>query len=81
MIIYLLLQGFDSILYFIVSLFPTFETPVWMATQLPEILRRIMSFNYYLPLYETITVVTFLLSTTLIYKVFGSIAAIKGLKL
>ena len=54
MIVYLLLQGFDTILFFVVSLFPTLETPVYIVEALPQILRTVMGFNLYLPVYEGI---------------------------
>jgi hypothetical protein len=57
MIIYLLIKAFDSLLFAIISLIPSFETPVWVVTQLPDVLFRIASFNWYLPVYETAGIV------------------------
>ena len=69
MIIYLLIKGFDSIAFLLISLIPTFETPAWVATQLPDVLFRIASFNWYLPVYETVGVVTTLIGITFTYKI------------
>ena len=52
MIIYLLLQGFDSLLFFVVSMIPTLEQPLWLTTTMPQILRVIYGFNIYLPVAE-----------------------------
>lgn len=54
MIVYLLIKAFDSLLFAIISLIPSFETPVWVVTQLPDVLFRIASFNWYLPVYEAV---------------------------
>ena len=70
MIIYLLLKGFDVLVYGIISLIPTFETPAWVATQLPDVLTRVASFNWYLPISETVTIILGLIAFTLAYKVF-----------
>ncbi len=69
MIIYLLIKGFDVVLYGLVALIPTFETPAWFATQLPDVLYRVASFNWYLPVYETVAVVLGLIGFTLSYKI------------
>lgn len=68
MIIYLLLLGFVSILSFLINLIPSFSTPAWFTTQLPDVLMRIASFNYYLPVFETVGVVIFLITFTLSWK-------------
>lgn len=68
MIIFLLMQGLDALAYAIISIIPTFETPAWFATQLPDVLYRVASFNWYLPVYETVGVVLFLIGFTLGYK-------------
>lgn len=68
MILYLLLKGFDAILFGIVSLIPVMETPAWVATQLPDVLFRIASFNWYLPVYETVGIVVGLITFTFTYK-------------
>lgn len=68
MIVYLLLKGFDTILYGLVALIPTFETPAWVATQLPDVLTRVASFNWYLPVYETIGIILGLIAFTFAYK-------------
>lgn len=70
MIIYLLLKGFDMLIYGIISLIPTFETPAWVATQLPDVLTRVASFNWYLPISETVTIILGLIAFTLAYKIF-----------
>lgn len=69
MIVYLLLKGFDSILFALISIIPVFETPVWVTTQLPDVLFRIASFNWYLPVYETVTIVLGLIGFTLTFKI------------
>ena len=68
MIVYLLLKGFNAVVFAVVSIIPSFETPVWFATQLPDVLFRIASFNWYLPVYETVGVVLTLLVFTFAYK-------------
>lgn len=68
MIVYLLLKGFDAILFALISIIPVFETPVWVATQLPDVLFRIASFNWYLPVYETVSIVIGLISFTFTFK-------------
>lgn len=68
MIVYLLLKGFDAILYSVISIIPTFETPAWFVTQLPDVLFRIASFNWYLPVYETVAIVLGLIGFTLTFK-------------
>ena len=69
MLIYLLVKGFDSILFALISMIPTFETPAWFETQLPDVLFRIASFNWYLPIYETVSVVLILISFTFSWKI------------
>lgn len=69
MIIYRLLQAFDTVLTFVFSLIPTIETPAWLITHLPEIFRMIFSFNYYLPIVEAFGVVVWLIIGTMSYKV------------
>ena len=69
MILYLILKGFDVVLYGLVSLMPTFETPAWITYQLPDVLTRIASFNWYLPITESVTVILFLFSFTLAWKI------------
>jgi len=69
MVIYLLLKGFDALTFAFISIIPTFETPVWFATQLPDVLFRIASFNWYLPVYETVNIVLSLIGITLAWKV------------
>lgn len=68
MIFYLLIKGLNSILFAIISIIPVFETPVWFSTQLPDVLFRIASFNWYLPVYETVAIVIGLIVFTLSYK-------------
>lgn len=68
MIIYLLIKAFDSVLFALISLIPVLETPSWLVTSLPDVLTRIASFNYYLPITESVTVILFLIGFTLTYK-------------
>ena len=68
MIVYLLLKGFDFVVYAVISIIPVFETPAWVVTQLPDVLYRVASFNWYLPVYETVGVVVGLISFTFSYK-------------
>lgn len=69
MIIYLLLKGFNAIIFALVSVIPVFETPAWVATQLPDVLTRVASFNWYLPVYESVAIVLGLIALTLAYKI------------
>lgn len=68
MILFYILKAFNALVFGLISIIPTFETPVWLATQLPDILFRVASFNLYLPIYETVTAVLFLIGFTLSYK-------------
>ena len=79
MVLYLLLQGLDTILFFVVSLFPSLETPSYIATSLPQILRTVMGFNLYLPVYEAILVVILCLTFTIGFRGFSIIASKIGL--
>lgn len=81
MIVYLLLQGFNTILFFVVSLFPTLETPVYIAESLPQILRTIMRFNLYLPVYEGIIAVILCISFTVGFRCFSVVASKIGLSI
>ena len=36
------------------SLLPTLSTPIWAVENFPNILRTIMGFNYYIPVFELI---------------------------
>lgn len=81
MIIYLLLQGLDSVLFFVVSLFPTLETPVYIVTALPQILRTVMGFNLYLPVVEGITCVTMCIVFTVGFRIFQVVASKIGISL
>ena len=69
MVIYLFIKGVSSLAFAFISAIPTFETPVWFSTQLPDVLFRIASFNWYLPVYETVSVVIALIGFTLTWKV------------
>lgn len=69
MIVYLLLNLFDSLVFFVFSLIPVFETPAWLVTNLPEILTTIFSFNLYLPIAECAIAVGFCVIFTLNYKI------------
>lgn len=69
MIVYSLLKGFNFLANLLVSIIPVFETPAWIATQLPDVLTRVASFNHYLPVYESIAVIIGLILFTLSYKV------------
>lgn len=68
MLLYLFIKSFTSLLFVVISAIPVFETPAWAITQMPDILFRIASFNWYLPVYETIGVVIFLIWFTLNWK-------------
>ena len=46
-----------------------YETPAWFYTQLPDVLTRVASFNWYLPVYESIAIVMGLIGFTLAYKI------------
>ena len=69
MVIYLLLQGLNFLADLLIGFIPVFETPAWFATQLPQVLTRVASFNLYLPVYESVGIVIGLIVFTLTYKV------------
>lgn len=76
MIIYLLIQGFISILFSIVATFPTIETPLWLATTIPQILRVIYGFNIYLPVSESFIAIFMCITATLLMRVFSIVASV-----
>lgn len=63
-----LLELFDVLRFGALSLIPTLETPSWIIDNLPNILKNIMAFNYYLPLYELIVTVVSVLTITFMWK-------------
>ena len=69
MIVYWLLELFSSLKFAFFAAIPTIETPAWIATRLPEILRKIAGFNYYLPVLDCFLVVIGCLGITLAWKV------------
>lgn len=69
MIVYLLLQGFDTLAFFVVSMLPTLETPLWLATTMPQILRVIYGFNIYLPVSEAFTAVFLCIGFTVLMRI------------
>jgi hypothetical protein len=69
MIVYLLLKLFDTLVTFVFGLVPVFETPAWLVTNLPDIFTMIFSFNQYLPIYETVVAVVFLIGFHIQYKI------------
>lgn len=69
MIVYLLLVGFDTLLSLLVNIIPSFDMPSWFTNELPQALSKIISWNNYLPISETIAVILFLLTFTLTYKI------------
>ncbi len=69
MIIYLLFKLFHTLESALFSIIPTFEAPAWIANNLPEMLTRVASFNYYLPITEAVTVVLFLIGFVLSWKI------------
>ncbi len=81
MIIYLLLQGLDTVLFFVVSLFPTLETPAYIMNAMPQILRTIMGFNLYLPVYEGVISVILCITFTFGFNIFSIIASKIGLSI
>lgn len=81
MIVYLILQGLDSILFFIVSLLPNLETPLWLTTTMPQILRVIYGFNIYLPVSEAFTAVFMCIGFTLLMRVFSIVASLVHLSI
>lgn len=81
MILYLIIKGFDALLFAILSILPVFETPAWIVTQLPDVLFRIASFNWYLPVYETVAIVVGLIAFTLNYKIFKIILGFSNINL
>lgn len=81
MIVYLLLTGFDTILNFVISLIPTFQTPIWFSENIGSIIEQIIGFNYYLPVVETVGVVLFLVGFTLNYKILKIVLERAGVNL
>ncbi len=81
MIIYLLLSGFDVVLNFVLSIIPTFQTPIWFAENIGSIIEQIVGFNYYLPIVETLGVVLFLVGFTLNYKILKIVLERAGVNL
>lgn len=69
MVLYLLLTGFDGVLSFVVSLIPSFSLPDSITNNLADVFVRIGGFNYYLPIFETLGVLGFILSFALAYKI------------
>lgn len=59
----------DALKFAFFSAIPTFETPLWLAQNFPEIMKKIVAFNYYLPILDTLTVILVLISITLLWKV------------
>lgn len=51
------------------SLLPTLSTPLWAYENLPNILRKIMGFNHYVPVLELVGLVLSVLSITLTWKI------------
>ncbi len=70
MIIYWILQFFDTIITFVFSIVPVIETPAWLVSNLPKIFTTAFGFNQYLPLTEAFAVAVFLISFTMQYKIF-----------
>lgn len=68
MVIYLVLTVFYELILFLISLIPSFEGITNIFTYLPVLLEKIITFNYYLPIYEAISVVVACLAITLNYK-------------
>lgn len=76
MILYLLIQGLFSLAFFAITLLPTLETPLWLATSMPQILRVIYGFNIYLPVAESFTAVFMCIGFTLLFRVFSVFASV-----
>lgn len=69
MILYLIIKLFLSLEFAFCSLIPSVETPAWLINNLPEILMRVASFNYYLPIFEAVRTVIFLIGFVLTWKI------------
>lgn len=69
MIFYLILKALQVFEVGLLSFIPSVETPLWLSNNLPEILTRVASFNYYLPIYETVGVIIFIITFVLGYKI------------
>lgn len=69
MILYLIIKLFLALEFSFCALLPTIETPAWLANNLPEVLMRVASFNYYLPVFESVMVVSFLITFVLAWKI------------
>lgn len=59
----------DSLKFALFSAVPTIETPAWIVQNFPNILKKIVAFNYYLPVIDTMMVVTALITITLVWKI------------
>lgn len=68
MILYWILSLFQTLKFSLVSIIPTIETPVWLAAHLPDILLKIVAFNYYLPVFDAFTVALFCIGITFTWK-------------
>lgn len=71
----------DSLQYAFFASIPTFETPVWIVENLPTIISKIVSFNYYLPVSEALIVVISMISITFSWKIIKVVLGLVGINL
>lgn len=81
MVIYWILNFFITLVTFVFSLFPVFETPAWFVSNLPQIFTMIFAFNNYLPIVEAFVVVVFLITFTMTYKIAKIVLAKTGVNM
>lgn len=81
MILYMLLNLFDTLCNFVISLFPVFETPAWLVTHLPQIFSTVFGFNQYLPIYEAVVAVVLCITLTIAIRVISAVVSKLGIKL
>ena len=81
MIFYWLINFLISLVNFGFSLFPIFETPTWLITNLPQIFNMVFAFNQYLPIVEAFNVVVFLIIFSMSYKLYKIVLNRTGIDL
>lgn len=69
MIVFLILRALQFLEMNLFTFIPTVDTPLWLAETVPEILIKVASFNYYLPISEVVNVVLFIIGFVLLYKI------------
>lgn len=81
MVFYTILKIINVIKMAFIDWIPAVENPTFFTEQLPIIMDRIMLFNDYIPIVECIEVVTYLLLTTLGWKIIKVVVGIVNINL